>query len=107
MARYDGMDMIIQQLQGRLAPEDHAPDRVRPQPLSLQQPIGEKRPYEASVESLVHMQREAERLGALLSEEASKAMTRREQERLLVLLRMLLQDLTEAQHALQLVTLHE
>lgn len=107
MARYDGMDEIIQRLQSRFVPENQAPERIRPQPLSSMHALTESRPYEIAVESIGRMQREAQRLSAQLDSGRSDALSPREHDDLHALLGKLLQELWTAELALQTVAPYE
>lgn len=107
MARYDGMEEIIQRLQSRLEPEEQALERVRSQPLAMRQLLLDDRSDESAIECIARMQREVEQLGRLFQAGNSGAIAPREQERVLTQLRTLLQELWRAEHILQTDAPHE
>jgi hypothetical protein len=105
MARYEGMDEILQRLSLRFgqeapaagpAPESAAP----PSPLPV---ATQARQYRAATESIGRLRQEAEHLCQVLTEPGAPQLSHQEHDALLALLGKALQDLWNCEVALQRV----
>lgn len=108
MARYEGMDEILQRLSLRFGQEALPP---APTPASEPAPLlppaspvtAEPLHVRAAIESLARLRQEAERLRELLTEAARQQFSPDEQDELLALLGKVMHDLWSCETALQRV----
>jgi hypothetical protein len=107
MARYEGMDEIVQRLQARMTEGSFPPDRPQPDMTRHSNEQSDENQYAVAVEKVMLIRRDAHELRALLGSDNIRVLNHLEQEDLLSLLTRVQQELSSCEAALRGMAPHE